>query len=122
MKDKDFKIVSTCGTGPGGQHRNRHYTAITVTHIPTGLKEKCEDSRSALKNKNLAMERLIKKIEDKKISENHEKQNDFRKELLENNKTIRTYNYPRNQVIDHRTGKRANLKKFLNGDLNLLNK
>lgn len=115
----DFKIITTTGSGPGGQHKNRVQTAVVITHIPTGLQEKCEDTRSQHRNKELAMERLLKRINELKENEIHEKQNDSRKEQI-TGKAVRTYNYPRNQVIDHRTGKKANLDKVMKGDLDLL--
>ena len=119
VKD-NFKITYTRGTGPGGQHKNKVETCVIITHVPTGMKEKCEDTRSQERNKNLAMERLLKRIHDKKLLEQNEKRNELRKSLIQNNKAIRTYNYPRNEVLDHRTGKRANLKKVMNGDLDLI--
>lgn len=116
----DFKIRYTRGTGPGGQHKNKTDSCVIITHIPTGMQERCEDSRSQGRNKTLAMERLEKRIKEKKLLDQNEKRNELRKSLIQNNKTIRTYNYPRNEVIDHRTGKRANLKKVMDGDLDLI--
>lgn len=120
MNKKDFKITYTRGTGPGGQHKNKVETCVVIKHIPTGMQEKCEDTRSKERNKNLAMERLLKRIEKQKELEAHEKQNDSRKEQIVNKKATRTYNYPRNQVTDHRTGKKANLEKVMKGNLDLL--
>jgi len=120
MKNNDFKITYTRGTGPGGQHRNKVETCVIIKHIPTGLQEKCEDTRSKHRNEKLAMERLLIRIDELKQSEKHEKQNDSRREQIINQKPIRTYNYPRNQVIDHRTGKKADLSKVMNGNLDLL--
>lgn len=110
----DFKIITTTGSGPGGQHKNRVQTAVVITHIPTGLQEKCEDTRSQHRNKEIAMDRLLKGIAELKEAKKHEKQNDSRKEQI-SGKAVRTYNYPRNQVTDHRTGKKANLDKIMNG-------
>jgi len=115
----EFKIVTTTGSGPGGQHKNRVQTAVSITHIPTGLQEKCEETRSQHRNKELAMERLLMRINELKENEKHEKQNDSRKQQI-TGKAVRTYNYPRNQVKDHRTGKKANLEKVMKGNLDLL--
>ena len=60
--DKDFKITVTRGSGNGGQHRNKVETCVIITHMPTGLKEKCEETRSKTKNSKIAYERLVKKI------------------------------------------------------------
>ena len=120
MKNKEFKITYTRGTGPGGQHKNKVETCVVITHIPTGMKEKCEDTRSRARNENIAMARLLRRIEDEKKKVLDEKQNDFRREQIENKKTKRTYNYTRNEVVDHETGKRANLKKVMDGKIDLL--
>lgn len=120
MVKDDFKITVTTGSGPGGQHRNRVQTCVVITHIPTGLQEKCEDTRSKIRNEKIAMERLLRRIEDEKRKVLDEKKNEHRKEQIKDKKAIRTYNYARNEVKDHRTGKRANLKKVLDGDLDLL--
>lgn len=120
MDKKEFKITYTHGTGPGGQHKNKVETCVVIKHLPTGLQEKCEDTRSKIQNKELAMERLLKRIAEKKELEAHEKRNDNRKEQIVNKKAVRTYNYPRNEVKDHRTGKKANLDKIMNGNLDLL--
>ena len=117
---KEFKITYTRGTGPGGQHKNKVETCVTIIHVLTGLKERCEDTRSKHRNETIAMERLLKRIDEQKLLEKHTKQNDFRKKQIVNKKAVRTYNYPRNQVTDHRTGKKANLKKVMGGDLDLL--
>ena len=117
---KEFKIIYTRGTGPGGQHKNKVETCVVIKHILTGMQEKCEDTRSRARNEKLAMERLLKRIKEKKEQEKLEKQNDLRKEQIKHKKTKRTYNYARNEVIDHETGKRANLKKVMDGNLGLL--
>ncbi len=119
-KQEEFKIIYTRGTGPGGQHKNKVETCVVITHVPSGMKEKCEDTRSRDRNEKLAMARLLRRIEDEKKKLLDEKKNDQRKELIKNKGNLRTYNYPRNEVVDHRTGKRANLKKVMDGDLDLL--
>lgn len=118
---KDFKITYTRGSGPGGQHRNKVETCVVITHLPTGIQERCDDTRSRGQNEKLAMERITSKLQRIEDSKKHEEQNDLRNELIGGNKKpIRTYNYPRNEVIDHRTGKRANLQKVMNGNIDLL--
>jgi protein subunit release factor B len=92
MIDGDFDIRVTKGSGPGGQHKNKVETCVIVTHIPTGITEKCQDSRSQYRNKILAMERVLKRVEALKEQNKHEKQNEIRK-------------------------RKYNLKKFLDGEL-----
>ena len=120
MANKDFKITYTRGTGPGGQHKNKVETCVVITHIPTGMQEKCEDTRSKIRNEKIAMERLLRRIEDEKKKLLDEKKNEHRRQQIENKSTKRTYNYARNEVVDHETGKRANLKKVMDGNIDLL--
>jgi len=114
-----FKITYKRGHGPGGQHKNKVESCVVVTDPETGFTETCQDTRSQAKNRSLAVDRLVKRIAQQEWYENHEKANAFRKEQLEKG-VIRTYNFPRNEVKDHRTGIKANLKRVLNGALNLI--
>lgn len=119
MEDKDFDIRITRGSGPGGQHKNKVETCVIITHIPTGLQEKCQETRSKLKNIEIAKERIlekIKKLQDKKIQEAKNKR---RLDLIKNQKVVRTYNYIRNEVYDHRTKIRHDLKRFMRGEIDL---
>ena len=117
---KDFKIQYTRGSGPGGQHKNKVETCVVIIHTPTGFSERCQDTRSQSQNQRIAMERLEKRIDAKKEAIMLERMNQWR-EASKSQGVIRTYNFARNEVRDHRTGKKANLKKVLNGDLNLIN-
>ena len=118
MKDKNFKIITTRGDGPGGQHKNKIESCVVITHIPTGMTERCQDTRSQSKNKNLAMDRLLKRIDDLKKEIENKKINDER--VLISKERIKTYNFKTGLVTDHRTNKKAPLNRVLDGDLNLL--
>lgn len=120
QETKKYKVEYTRGTGAGGQHKNKVETCVTITHLPTGMKERCQDTRYKKKNYDLALERLNKRLEQRRKILAHTQQNNKRVETIKEAGVIRTYNYPRNQVKDHRTGKTADLKKFLNGSLELL--
>ena len=121
MKNKkDYKVEYTRGTGAGGQHKNKVETCVTITHLPTGMSERCQDTRYKKKNYDLALERLNKRILEKNRILKHIEKNKQRVEAIKNTGVIRTYNFPRNEVKDHRTGNKANLKKFLDGNLSLL--
>ena len=120
LNKKDLKIEYTRGTGAGGQHKNKVETCVTITHIPTGMSERCQDTRYKKRNYEIALDRLTKRIEAKRKLENHNKLNEDRVKAIESQGVIRTYNFQRNQVKDHRTGKTADLKKFLDVNLNLL--
>lgn len=117
---KDYKVEYTRGTGAGGQHKNKVETCVTITHLRTGMSERCQDTRYKKRNYDIALERLNKRIENKIKLEKHNKLNEARKKAIEENGVIRTYNFPRNEVKDHKTGKTANLKKFLDGNIKLL--
>ena len=120
MKEKDLHIIYTLGSGPGGQHKNKVETCVVITHIPTGLRERCQDTRSKSRNLKLAKDRLFKKIQKYKDDQIQKANNEKRIELIKNQKVIRTYNYNRNEIYDHRTKTKANLKKVLNGEIDLL--
>ena len=117
--DKEFDIKCTRGTGPGGQHKNKVETCVVITHIPTGLSERCQDTRSKIQNLKIAKERIEKKIQQLKDDKLHEILNEKRKELIQNQQVVRTYNYSRNEVYDHRSKSKHDLKKFLKGDIDL---
>ena len=119
MEHKDLKIIYTRGSGPGGQHKNKVETCVVVTHVPTGLQERCQDTRSRERNLNLAKERLARKIQLQEDQKLQEQKNDRRKELIQTQQVVRTYNYTRNEVYDHRTKTKHDLKKFMKGESDL---
>lgn len=116
-----FKVDVTKGTGAGGQHKNKVETCAVITHVQSGLSEKCEETRYKNKNIETAYKRLVKRLQKIAYDEKMEQLNEKRREAIKKNGTIRTYNYQRNTVKDHRTGKTANLKKVLDGHLKLIN-
>ena len=116
-----FKVDITKGTGPGGQHKNKTNSCAVITHIESGLSEKCEETRSKIKNIELAYDRLKKRLQKIALDAKMEELNEKRIEAIATNGIIRTYNYKGNYVKDHRTGKTANLKKVLDGNLDLIN-
>ena len=117
MNDSDLNIIFTRGHGPGGQHKNKVETCVVITHIPTGLKEVCQDTRYKSRNLKIAKERLFKKIQEHKNNQIQKAKKERRNELIKNQKVIRTYNFNRNEVYDHRSKIKHNLKKFLNGEV-----
>ena len=117
MKNNDLHIVYTRGSGPGGQHKNKVETCVTITHIPTGLHERCQDTRSKLRNLKIAMARLLAKIKFKEEKELQDEANKKRIKLIHNQKVIKTYNFNRSEVYDHRTKARRNLRRVLNGEI-----
>ena len=117
---KDINIKYTRGSGPGGQHKNKVETCVVITHIPTGIVERCQETRSRNQNLKLAKERLQKKLIIAKQNELLKLKKIIRDERIANSKVIRTYNFPRREVIDHRSKRKADLRKVLDGELNLI--
>ena len=117
---KEFKVTYKRGSGPGGQHKNKVETCVVIVHGPTGMQEMCQDTRSRAQNEKLAMSRLTARIMQRRSEDRLLERNNLRKHQIYPQTVARSYNYPRNEVKDHRTGKKADLKKVMNGNLDLL--
>jgi len=115
-----FKVVYSRGTGNGGQNKNKVETCVTITHIESGISEKCEDQRTRGQNEKIAYERLTKRLQLIIKKAKLEELNKKRRESIEKAGRIRSYNAQRNEVKDHRTDKVAPMDKVLNGDIDLL--
>jgi peptide chain release factor 1 len=121
---KDLRIDTFCSSGPGGQSVNTTYSAVRITHLPTGLVVSCQDERSQLKNKAKGMRilrsRLLEMEKEKQEAEIAQK----RKAQVgtgDRSEKIRTYNFPQNRVTDHRIGLTLHkLEEVLHGDLDEL--
>ena len=117
----DVRKDTYCASGPGGQCVNTTYSAVRLTHIPTGLVVQCQDQKSQIKNFEKALEELRTRLYNfeyqKYISEIAAK----RKTLVstgDRSAKIRTYNYPQSRVTDHRIGYTMyNLPVFMDGEI-----
>jgi len=118
---KDLRIEAFGASGPGGQNVNRNYTAIRVTHRPSGLVASCQDEKSQHRNKEKALRILRSRLldiaqskQDAEIAKNRRSQVG----TGERSEKIRTYNFPQSRVTDHRINLTVhNLQNVLDGDL-----
>jgi len=121
LDPKDLRIEAFGASGPGGQNVNRNYTAIRVTHQPSGIVVSCQDEKSQHRNKEKALRILRSRLLDKAESERQDEISKNRKLQVgtgERSEKIRTYNFPQSRVTDHRLNLTMHqLEAFLDGDL-----
>jgi protein subunit release factor A len=113
INKEDLKIEVVRGTGPGGQNKNKRETACRITHIPTGIQAYSQDQRTKESNMKSAMKELERRIQAAKDEAKAEIKKKRRDKAIHETKTIRTYDYTRGIVKDHRTGKTGTIKEVV---------
>jgi len=121
VKKSDLRVDSFCSSGPGGQSVNTTYSAIRLTHIPTGIVAQCQDQKSKLKNYDKAFSVLRSRIYQVELEKKLVADAAKRKSMVssgDRSAKIRTYNYPQGRVTDHRINLTLyNLPSIMNGDI-----
>ena len=121
INQADIRKDTYCSSGPGGQSVNTTYSAIRLTHIPTGIVVTCQDEKSQLKNLDKAMRELRSRLYNLEYQKRMDEISSQRKTMVssgDRSAKIRTYNYSQGRVTDHRINLTLyNLQSIINGDL-----
>ena len=120
----DVRVDFYCSSGPGGQSVNTTYSAVRLTHEPTGIVAQCQDQKSQHKNKEKALKVLRSRLYELELNKKLESDAEKRNSLVssgDRSAKIRTYNYPQGRVTDHRIGLTLyDLQSIINGDIKQL--
>jgi peptide chain release factor 1 len=121
INDKDLRIDTFCSSGPGGQSVNTTYSAVRITHLPTGVVVSQQDEKSQIKNRSKAMKVLRARLYEMELRKQQDAIAKDRRSQVgtgERSEKIRTYNFRDNRITDHRINFTTHrLTDVLNGEL-----
>ncbi len=121
LNQSDIRVDTYCSSGPGGQSVNTTYSAVRLTHAPTGIVVTCQDQKSQIKNKEKAMAELRTRLYNLEYQKYLDEITSKRKTMVstgDRSAKIRTYNYPQGRMTDHRISFTLyNLPSVLDGNI-----